>query len=160
MIIKKENCCSVTGHRKLGGDFDERKLKKVFKKLIETGYDTFMIGMAVGFDTACFNILEKFRDAEYKNIKLIACIPCKGQDYKFSEKQKAEYNRMIESADERIYVSENYTPYCMFKRNAFMVDNSVILVAYLSAGINGGGTFNTVSYARKKSVPVINIAEL
>lgn len=159
MIYKKERCCAVTGHRTLGGDFDERILKKVLLKVIKNGFNTFFIGMAVGFDTACFHILETLR-AGNGDIKIIACIPCVTQSNKFSSAQKAEYERMLSVADEKVYISEKYTPYCMFKRNMFMVDNSVILVAYLSAGVNKGGTFNTVNYAKKKGIPIINVAEL
>ena len=159
MIYKKENCCAVTGHRTLGGDFDERILKKVLLKVIKNGFNTFFIGMAVGFDTACFHILENIRK-ENPEIKLIACIPCVTQSYKFNERQRKDYEQMLESADEKVFISENYTPYCMFKRNMFMVDNSVLLIAYLKKGATSGGSYNTVNYAKKKNVPIINIADL
>ena len=159
MIIKKENCCAVTGHRVLGGDFDEIKLKKVFEKLIGNGFDTFLIGMAVGFDTACFNVLEDLRK-KHGNIRLIACIPCVTQSYKFTVRQKEEYERMLDSADFKVIISKEYTPTCMFKRNMYMVDNSVTVVAYLKKDVSSGGTVNTVKYAQKKGIPIINIAEL
>lgn len=151
MIIDRAKTCAFTGHRKLGGDFNEKQLERIIKGLINGGFNTFLVGMAVGFDTECFKTLCKFRKVE--NIRIIACIPCETQDYKFSEKQKAEYKEMLDLADEKIYVSKEYTKTCMFKRNMFMVDSASVLVAYLSE--EKGGTFQTVNYAKRKNVSII-----
>lgn len=43
--------CALTGHRKLGYDFDETQLKEIFVRLIGEGFTLFLSGMAVGFDT-------------------------------------------------------------------------------------------------------------
>ncbi len=149
--IIKEKTVSVTGHRNLREDFDREKVKEVFKNRIELGYDTFLIGMALGFDTECFKILEELRNL--KPIKIVACIPCERQDQKFTIEQKKEYKKLVDSADEKILVSKDYTPYCMQKRNMFMVDNSGLLIAYLR-NIKGG-TKNTVEYAKKQNVSII-----
>lgn len=153
MIIDRARTCAFTGHRNLGRDFNKTELERVIKGLIKGGFTFFLVGMAVGFDTECFKILEKLRKTE--NIRIIACIPCKGQDYKFSLKQKEEYKKMLDSADEKIYVSEEYTKTCMFKRNMFMVDSASILVAYLNS--DRGGTFQTVNYAKRKNVSIITV---
>ena len=65
---------------------------------------------------------------------------------------------MLESADEKIILKEQYTSTCMQERNEFMVDNSALVFAYLNR--NYGGTANTVKYARKKGLPIINIANI
>ena len=153
MIIDRARTCAFTGHRNLGRDFNKAELERVIKGLIKGGFTTFLVGMAVGFDTECFKMLESLRETE--NIRIIACIPCKTQDYKFSEKQKEEYKKMLNSADEKIYVSEEYSKNCMFKRNMFMVDSASILVAYLNT--DRGGTFQTVNYAKRKNVNIIMI---
>ncbi len=62
---------------------------------------------------------------------------------------------MLDSADEKIYVSEEYTKNCMFKRNMFMVDSASVLVAYLNT--DRGGTFQTVNYAKRKNVNIIMV---
>lgn len=155
MIIDKIKTCAFTGHRILKSDYNKTELTRVVQTLINGGFNTFLIGMAVGFDTECFKILEELR--KKKPIKIIACIPCVSQDYKFSTEQKAEYKRMLNSADEKIYVSKEYTKTCMFKRNMFMVDNSSVLVAYLNS--DRGGTYQTVNYAKRKNVKVIIINE-
>lgn len=153
MIIDKAKTCAFTGHRNLGRDFNKTELERVIKGLIKGGFTTFLVGMAVGFDTECFKILENLRKTE--NIRIIACIPCLNQDYKFTLKQKEEYKNMLNSADEKIYVSEEYSKNCMFKRNMFMVDSASVLVAYLNT--DRGGTFQTVNYAKRKNVNIIMI---
>ena len=153
MIIDKIKTCAFTGHRVLGENFNKKELERVVKKLIESGFTTFLVGMALGFDTECFKLLEIYRK-EYP-IKIIACIPCLTQAYKFSLKQKAEYEKMLASADERVYISKEYTKTCMFKRNMFMVDSASVLVAYLNS--DKGGTFQTVNYAKRQNVSIIYI---
>ncbi len=153
--IIRENTVCVSGHREIGKDLNIKLLKKVFENLIDNGTDTFLVGMAVGFDTFCFQILENIR--KEKEIKIIACIPCLSQADRFSFAQKKEYNRLLSVADQKIVLSEEYTPYCMQKRNMFMVDNSSLVICYLNK--EKGGTYNTVKYAEKKGVPVINVVE-
>ena len=50
-LDKKKTVC-FTGHRVLEKDFDYKKLEKSLSVLIEKGYENFLIGMALGFDTA------------------------------------------------------------------------------------------------------------
>lgn len=149
----KEKTLAVTGHRKLTADLDIYRLEEIFLNQIEKGIDTFLVGMAVGFDAICFQILEKIRDK--KDIKIVACIPCENQSKNFSIEQKEEYIRQVNSANEKILISREYTPYCMMKRNMFMVDNACKLVCFLRE--NKGGTFNTVNYAKQKGIEIIRI---
>ncbi len=153
IFINKARTCAVTGHRILEKDINKKELKELFIKLIEKGFDTFLIGMALGFDTLCFNVLSEIKTK--KKLKIIACIPCENQDYKYSLEQKIEYKKMLENADENIYVSKQYNKYCMQKRNRFMVDNASVLVAYYKR--EKTGTSYTVNYAIKNNVSVINI---
>ncbi|MBQ8426681.1 MAG: DUF1273 family protein [Clostridia bacterium] len=152
-MINKEKAVAVSGHRFLQSDFDLELLEKVFIELINKGYDTFLIGMAVGFDTECFRVLEKLR--ERSDIEIIACIPCLKQSLKFSAYQKIEYERMIKSADQKIVLQDEYDNYCMLRRNDFMVDNASVLVTYLRK--NTGGTAYTVKKATQKNLHVIKI---
>ncbi len=149
MKIDKSKAVCVSGHRSLERNFSYQKLYAKLNELAEK-YSTFLVGMAVGYDTLCFKLLHIIR--EVKDIKIIACIPCKNQDAKFSKEQKEEYKQLLELADEKIYISNEYTPYCMMQRNKFMVDNSSLVLAYLRK--NSGGTFNTVTYAKKQGIKV------
>ncbi len=153
MKIIKEKTCAFTGHRILYNDFNKNQLKENILKVIERGYNTFLVGMALGFDTQVF--IELFKLKNDYDIRIIACIPCSDQAKKFSLKDKELYYKMIEDADEKILISENYYNGCMQKRNRFMVDNSSILISYLRE--NKGGTYSTVSYAKTKGIEIINL---
>lgn len=153
IFINKAKTCAVTGHRQVTNDLNVKNLTEIFEKLIDGGYQNFLIGMAVGFDTLCFKILENIR--KKKDIKIIACIPCEKQDYNFSLEQKEQYRKMLLSADEKVLISKEYTPYCMQKRNRFMVDNASVLIAYLRK--EKTGTSSTVNYAKRQDVSVIYV---
>ncbi|MBQ3115928.1 MAG: DUF1273 family protein [Clostridia bacterium] len=153
LFINRARACAFTGHRKLTEDFSIDKLKQTIERLIEGGFNTFLVGMALGFDTECFKVLEGIR--EKKEIKIIACIPCESQADRFSLKNKKEWQRMIDSADERVYISKEYTATCMQKRNEYMVDNCSVLVSFLRQ--EKSGTANTVKYAVKKQVMIIKL---
>lgn len=153
IFINPAKTCAFSGHRILNKFFNKEVIKKTIRSLIKDGYDTFLNGMAVGFDAECFNVLLEIRKTE--NIKIIACIPCPEQPCKFSEEQKKQYSKMLEIADDKIIISEKYTSNCMKKRNKFMVDNCSVLVTYLKRDF--GGTKFTVDYAEKKGIKIIYI---
>ncbi len=142
-IINKEKTCAFSGHRILPKNFDAKEVEIAVKNLIDKGFDTFLVGMAIGFDTICFNILENLRKSN--DIRLIACVPCTDQDKYFNKNQTEQYHKMLDLADEVIVLSESYFDGCMQVRNKFMVDNSSVLIAYLASGY--GGTYSTVKYA-------------
>ena len=155
--IDKTKTCAVSGHRKLFTFDCKDMLYKVFLRAIDRrNIDTFLCGMALGFDTLCFHVLEEIK--KEKNIKIIACVPCENQAEKWSPSSKKEYERMLKVADDVVLISKEYTPSCMFMRNRFMVDNASILIAYLTK--NYGGTFFTVDYAKKKGLNIVNMAEI
>ena len=153
IFINKARAVAVTGHRTLYPDYDYNVLKNTLKRLVLDGYNTFLVGMALGFDTECFKALEEIRKEE--KIYIIACVPCLSQADRFSQKQKIEYKRMLSCADETVILSEKYTPNCMQKRNEYMVDNASVLVSYLRRDY--GGTKNTVNYAKKTNCNIIEM---
>lgn len=153
-IINPARTVAVTGHRILSSDFDPKKLEKLFRDLYNDGYDTFLIGMALGFDTACFKAAEEMKK-ECPSIKIVACIPCPKQADRYTDSQKNEYERMLSVADFKVVLSAKYTPYCMIKRNRYMVNNASVLVCYLRHEF--GGTFNTLKYAKEKKIKIINV---
>ncbi|MBO7187351.1 MAG: DUF1273 family protein [Clostridia bacterium] len=150
----KEKTCAVTGHRFNLSGLNLDKLKNEFINLIGAGYENFLIGMAIGFDTVCFQTLEELKKT-YPNIKIIACVPCVKQYARFNQKQKEEYFRQIKNCDDVKILSSEYTPTCMFKRNKYMVDNSSVLIAFLNK--KSGGTYNTVKYAVEKGIKIIYV---
>ena len=144
--------CCFTGHRVLKSDFDESRVEEIIDKLIKNGFKTFLVGMAIGFDLKVLEILLKKRN---NNIDIIACVPCKEQDKFFNKIQKEQYKNGLEQVDKVILLSQEYYDGCMQKRNAYMVDNSSIVVAYMYANI--GGTKHAVNYAKKKEKIIIYV---
>lgn len=150
-FINPNTTVSFSGHRVLDKNFDKSKIENAVKRCIHQGYDTFLTGMAIGFDTECFRILLELKKSY--NIKIISCIPCINQSERFNSKQKEEYEFLLSNADEKIFISNEYSLGCMQKRNKFMVNYSTVLIAYLRR--EGTGTSSTVKYAIKKGIKII-----
>ena len=49
--------CCFTGHRILSNDFNIDKLEEVINIMLKREFKTFLVGMAIGFDFKCFEIL-------------------------------------------------------------------------------------------------------
>ncbi len=150
LIFNKAKTACFTGHRILDKDFNINTLKESIIWAINHGYNTFLVGLALGFDTICFNVLQGLK-SQYE-INIIGCIPCPEQPVNFSLEERENYYKMVEKCTETIILSEKYTNYCMQKRNRYMVDNSSLVIAYLKRDF--GGTFFTVNYAKKKKIEI------
>ena len=138
--------CAFTGHRELGEDFSARKLKKQIKQLMESGVTTFFNGVAVGFDLLSAEYVLELKK-KFPDVKLIACVPCYGQEKNYSEQDKERYARIIKEADEVVTLAEYYFRGCMQKRDRYMVDNADLLICYCRKST--GGTAYTVRYFEK-----------
>ena len=145
--------CAFTGHRVLEKGFDNKNLINAVLKAINDGYNEFLSGMALGFDTECCRVINNLKK-KYK-IKLIACVPCKDQDAGFNLKQREEYKNLLNSADEVVILSEKYYEGCMQKRNKFMVDNSSLIIAHVKKDF--GGTASTIKYSLKENKQIIYV---
>ena len=64
----QETACTVTGHRILERKFDKNILKSDLAEIIKSGYNVFNVGMAMGFDMACFKALSELKKI-YKKIQ-------------------------------------------------------------------------------------------
>ena len=138
--------CVFTGHRDLQSDFSKKKLKEAVKEVIDMGADTFLCGMAMGFDLiAAETVLSLKR--KFPHIKLVACIPCVGQEKYFSNTDKRRYVAAVKKADERVVLSDSYYRGCMQARDRYMADRGDILITYCKK--QEGGTAYTVHYFQK-----------
>ncbi|MBE7012369.1 MAG: DUF1273 domain-containing protein [Ruminococcaceae bacterium] len=155
MTREKEKSCCFTGHRIISRDNREFVIKKTYEiceNLIAEGYTDFIAGGALGFDTVAARCILDLKE-KYENIRLTLALPCENQ-YKGWKKSDIEvYEQIAKMADEVIYVSEEYYPDCMKKRNRFMVDESSVCVAYLTR--MSGGTAYTVTYAVETGKKII-----
>lgn len=147
-----------TGHRTIPAEAREAvtaKLDVVIERCIEKGYRVFVAGGALGFDKLASDRVIAMRDAG-RPVTLRLVLPCRDQTKPWKSLPDInEYRKMKDDADEIVYVQEFYDPGCMMKRNRMMVDMSSLCIAYFDG--RPGGTFNTVKYANRKDVPVINL---
>ncbi len=159
-----ERCCAFTGHRpkKFPWGYDETAagcialkaaLFAEITKLADAGYTDFSSGMAEGTDLwAALDVLELKR--EKSTLKLHCVLPCEGQADQWSASAQKMYESILEHADSVVYVSRDYSPDCMLKRNRYLVDHASCLLAVYN-GEWRGGTAMTVRYARKLERKII-----
>jgi uncharacterized phage-like protein YoqJ len=131
-----------------------RKLEETLEELIAQGVVYFGCGGAIGFDTLAGFAALRLKE-RYPQIKLILVLPCRNQDMRWSEAQKADYRELLAGADKITYVSEQYFDGCMQKRNRHLAAHSGVCVAYMTR--DAGGTAYTVRCARERGVRVIHL---
>lgn len=146
--MNTEKTCAFTGHRIIKENLDVAGISQIVEQFIEEGYDTFLCGMAMGFDLIAAEIVLKMKE-KYGHIKLIACVPCPSQERYFPEEQKKRYSSIIEKCDEVRILNDHYYNGCMQMRDRYMVDNSSLVIAYYRT--HTGGTYYTVNYAAKNN---------
>jgi len=154
--IRARSVC-FTGHRHINNDLDMKKLEETVKELIASGCNIFICGGALGFDTVAANLILKLKE-QYPGIKLCLYLPCNNQDARWSVRDRMIYREILERAD---YVDMPPSPYydgCMRERNYKMADNSSVCICYLSGDIKSG-TAQTVRYARRMGLSIINVAK-
>ena len=155
--MKQYTCC-FTGHRKIAPEQQSavvRRLKETVEQLILDGYCYFGTGGALGFDTLAAQCVLSLKN-QYPHIRLILVLPCRTQTKGWSARDIEIFEEIKADADKVVYLSDQYTPDCMFKRNRYLVDHSSLCVAYMTRP--RGGTAYTVAYALQKGVPVIRLS--
>lgn len=127
------------------------ELKKKIEEAIEAGARHFISGMALGVDMWAAETVIEIKKTDSR-ITLEAAIPYKKQSANWSFDHRNRHGRILNDCDKVTYVSENYSAYCMMKRNKYMVDNSDLVIAVTDDFTGGSG--KTALYARSKGVPV------
>lgn len=155
--------CCVTGHRPKGFPFPykctstayksyQQAVKSKVAELVARGFTVFVVGMAQGadMDFAEAVLAQRQKGAE---IVLEAAIPCPDQTKGWGIKEKMRYKAILKKCAEKTLVSDTYHNACMQKRNMYMVDRSDLVIAIWN-GERHGGTWNTISYAKKQGKPI------
>ena len=153
-----EQTCCFTGHRRIPRLVRVpliELLNEEIVNLIHQGVCYFGAGGALGFDTMAAFLVLRLKP-RYPHIRLILVLPCKDQDKGWSEEDKKRYNLILRYADKVVYISEQYTPGCMHRRNRRLVDSSTFCICYLTDPKTG--TAYTVKYAQSKGLRVLNLA--
>lgn len=154
----KPSCC-FTGHRNLPSEEIVNiafRLDNEIDALIDKGVRHFISGGALGFDQIAASIIVAKKE-NGNNIRLSFELPCCNQDKKWTREQKRHYRLLLEFADNIHYVSEDYFAGCMKMRNISMVEQSDFCICALL--YENTGTSQTVAFARRKGLQIINVAK-
>jgi len=157
MLASKRQTCCFIGHRQLPQNKIEKiliNLNQEIDMLMTYGVTEFISGGALGFDQIAASLIVAKKEMG-KKIRLIFALPCRNQDARWNERQAKLYQSLLGEADEVIYVSEKYDPFCMKRRNQYMVEHSAYCVCALLH--EKSGTAQAVRYARKKGLSVLNV---
>ena len=112
--------------------------------------------MAEDVDRWAAEIMTKTKK-ENKDLHLISAVPHPGFEKRHSKYETERYENIIKNADYVTTISDNYYRACYQKRNIWMVDRSSLVIAVFNG--TASGTKNTVDYARKIGVRVVNVLE-
>ena len=164
MDERAQTCC-FTGHRPMklpwGMNEDDPRclmlkaeLAARLEGLYALGFRRFLCGMAIGCDMYFAEAVLALRE-DHPDVRLEAVIPFGDQPGRWNEKQRRRYNSLIDRADRVTVLQTVYTSDCMMRRNRWMVDRSSILLACYDG--RPGGTMNTILYAERSGLRVIQI---
>ena len=155
--LRRHRCC-FTGHRPERLGMPESViisgLKKESRQAIADGFQTYISGVARGVDLWAAEIVLALRD-EGAAVRLICASPYRGFENRWSLEWQERYHRVMERADLLRFICPGYSRDCFQRRNQWMVDHSVRVIAVYND--QPSGTRNTIEYAKRCSVPVIFI---
>ena len=158
MNDKKRKRCCFTGHRpdKIGKNEDTVKelIRNEVKRSVKEGYYTFITGMATGVDMWAAEIVLEEKKTN-PDIKLVCASPYPGFERNRCLADRMKYHEVLNNADYIINISEKYTRFCFQIRNMWMVDRSDKVIAVYNG--SRGGTYNTIKYAEKKNIRIVNV---
>lgn len=126
----------------------KRILNKEIVKSISDGMDTFIVGMADGFDMFSAEEILNVKD-DFPNIKLI-CVTLDDESTRSDY-----YNTIVDKADEVVIKAKKSNCGSYYILNEYMVDNCSRLICYYDGRY--GGTEYTIEYAMKNKVEVVNL---
>ena len=156
---KRMHRCCFTGHRpqKLTRPEQEIKadLEAAIRQAIDDGYTTFITGMAYGVDIWAGQIVVRLKKSN-PALRLIAAVPFRGFEDRWSSEWKRAYTYLLEQADIMKYICPGYNAGAYQRRNEWMVDHSSRVIAVFNG--EASGTKNTVDYAEKRKLQVVMIS--
>ena len=155
--MRLHRCC-FTGHRPEKLHRSEKAiradLEQEIRKAISDGFAVFITGMARGIDLDAGEIVLQLRKEGFP-IRLICASPYPGFERSWSNEWQHRHNAVIKDADLVRYICPGYNRGCFQKRNEWMVDHSARVIAVFNG--QPSGTKNTIDYAHRQGVPVIQI---
>ena len=165
MLPTRHQSCCFTGHRpeKLPWGVNEEdpraialreRLFDVVEALYQSGITHFISGMARGADFYFCEAVLRLRE-EHGEITLEAALPYEEQMASWPENDRNRYFSLVSQCDYETLLQRAYSPDCMKKRNQYMVNHATVLVAVYDGQF--GGTMQTVNYARRNGLEIIEL---
>ena len=157
-VLTRIHTACFTGHRFLPEAEMSRIMEQTACEIARAygeGFNRFICGGAIGFDTLAAKEVIRFR-LEHPDVILMIAVPCQNQSERWAKKDKLEYRNILNQADEVFVLSDRYYEGCMQARNRFMVDHSSLCFCYMTRF--EGGTWTTVRYAMHQHLSVRNVA--
>lgn len=152
--------CCFTGHRDLPpAQSEERavlllKLEAAVSDALKYGCRRFLIGGAKGFDLLAGEWILTLRKVD-PSIVLSVYVPHRGQANGYPSSDQLRYRKLLNEADEVVTLAETYAPGCMRDRNARMVQDSQVCIAYVRKSPSGSA--QTMRMAEAKGLTVLRI---
>lgn len=155
---KRLKRCCFTGHRPEKLHHPEQQIKAFLRteiqRAIYEGLNVFITGMSRGTDLwAAQIVLEERASQPEKNIKLICAIPYAGFEHSWNRYWQNIYQDILSSADYIKFIGNTYSPDIFHRRNRWMVEHSVRLIAVYNN--TPGGTKYTIEYAKTNGISCI-----
>ena len=165
MPARQESCC-FTGHRpgKLPWKYNEndvrclalkRRIADAVELAYEEGFRHFLCGMAMGCDLYFCEAVLALRE-RYPEVTVEAAIPCPTQADAWPEAERDRYRELVARCDMETMVSDTYSSTCMQRRDRYMVDHSMLLIAAFDG--TAGGTRYTVEYALRRGIEIFDVS--
>ena len=149
--------CCFTGHRELP-DRDSDAYLKLLSALenavsdaVRDGCTRFIVGGAAGFDLLAGEWIAALKKTD-PSVTLAVYVPYRGQANAFSETDRRRYRALLDTADEVLLLNETYHPGCLRERNARMVQDADLCIAYVRR--HPSGSAQTMQFAQRKGIPV------
>ena len=135
----------------LFSDEEKEKLKQLLiKEIRKNPTCKFYLGGYGAFDSLCLRTLRELKK-EFQDIELIFITPYIDKNYSKLEFAKYHYDDIIFPPLESVP-----RKFAILKRNEWMVEEADLVIAYVI--YSWGGATKTLEYAKRKKVPIINIA--
>lgn len=156
--------CAFTGHRPRalpwGNDEGDprclaakRRLDEAVERAYELGYRHFICGMAQGGDLYFGESVVRLR-LIHPDLTLEGAVPFPEQCKHWPLEDQRRYHDLLDRCDMETLIQQSYTPYCMHRRNRYMVDHASRLIALYNGLGKRGGTLSTLQYAMEQKVEI------
>ncbi|MCD8103353.1 MAG: SLOG family protein [Alistipes sp.] len=130
------------------------KLHLAIGQLVEEGFDTFICGMATGFDLMAGEVVCDFIERGAA-VTLVAAIPFPAQADRFAPADRLLYERVLSYAAHTHTLCPSYRKECYHMRNDFLVAGASVLLCFYNG--SPGGTRYTVRKALRAGLRIVNL---